>query len=164
MRAAALPITLLLAWALLGPGGAQQCPSAGAVLRFADTHADIRVPALHRLPGALDPLYGLVRRCLDLVQQNPLPAGEPGRGDPQGGIPTGRDIRGEERQAQDGRAAGRGHRSGPAVSSCRAAPGSPERPGLREDIPGELAERGFPGAETVGMGWDGTCQLARSAG
>ncbi|XP_067168449.1 prominin-2 [Apteryx mantelli] len=74
MRAAALPVTLLLAWALLGPGSAQQCPSAGAVLRFADTHADIRVPALHRLPGALDPLYGLVRRCLDLVQQNPLPA------------------------------------------------------------------------------------------
>ncbi|XP_068776619.1 prominin-2 [Struthio camelus] len=74
-RRAALPAALLLAWALLGPGSTQQCPPAdpGGMLRFTDTHADIRVPALHRVPSALDPLYGLVRRCLDLVQQNPLP-------------------------------------------------------------------------------------------
>ncbi|NWX48068.1 PROM2 protein, partial [Steatornis caripensis] len=71
MRAAGL----LLAWALLRPAGTQQCHLAGAggVLRFTDTHAEIRVPALHRVPSSLDPLYGLVRRCLDLIQQNPLP-------------------------------------------------------------------------------------------
>ncbi|NXD84008.1 PROM2 protein, partial [Halcyon senegalensis] len=66
---------LLLAWALLHPAGTQQChpTSPSGVLRFSDTHADIRVPALHRVPSSLDPLYGLVRRCLDLIQQNPLP-------------------------------------------------------------------------------------------
>ncbi|XP_061204139.1 prominin-2 [Neopsephotus bourkii] len=66
---------LLLAWALLRPAGTQQCHNAGpgGVLRFTDTHAEIRVPALHRVPSSLDPLYGLVRRCLDLIQQNPLP-------------------------------------------------------------------------------------------
>uniref|UniRef100_A0A8C4UG26 Uncharacterized protein n=1 Tax=Falco tinnunculus TaxID=100819 RepID=A0A8C4UG26_FALTI len=66
---------LLLAWALLRPAGAQQChlASPGNVLRFTDMHAEIRVPALHRVPSSLDPLYGLVRRCLDLIQQNPLP-------------------------------------------------------------------------------------------
>ncbi|OPJ86894.1 prominin-2 [Patagioenas fasciata monilis] len=69
MRAAGL----LLAWALLRPVGTQQCHLAGGVLRFTDTHAEIRVPALHRVPSSLDPLYGLVRRCLDLIQQNPLP-------------------------------------------------------------------------------------------
>ncbi|XP_010002244.1 PREDICTED: prominin-2 [Chaetura pelagica] len=71
MRAAGL----LLAWALLHPAGTQQChlPGPGGILRFTDTHAEIRVPALHRVPSALDPLYGLVRRCLDLIQQNPLP-------------------------------------------------------------------------------------------
>ncbi|NWH85961.1 PROM2 protein, partial [Aegithalos caudatus] len=45
----------------------------GGVLRFTDRHAEIQVPALHRVPSSLDPLYGLVRRCLDLIQQNPLP-------------------------------------------------------------------------------------------
>ncbi|NXJ98059.1 PROM2 protein, partial [Corythaixoides concolor] len=71
MRAAGL----LLAWALLRPAGTQQChlASHGGVLRFTDTHAEIRVPALHRVPSSLDPFYGLVRRCLDLIQQNPLP-------------------------------------------------------------------------------------------
>uniref|UniRef100_A0A803YSE1 Prominin 2 n=1 Tax=Meleagris gallopavo TaxID=9103 RepID=A0A803YSE1_MELGA len=71
MRAAGL----LLAWVLLRPAGAQQChPSSPAgVLRFTDTHAEIRVPALHRVPSSLDPLYGLVRHYLDLIQQNPLP-------------------------------------------------------------------------------------------
>uniref|UniRef100_A0A8C2TJ05 Prominin 2 n=1 Tax=Coturnix japonica TaxID=93934 RepID=A0A8C2TJ05_COTJA len=71
MRAAGL----LLAWVLLRPVGAQQChPSSSAgVLRFTDTHAEIRVPALHRVPSSLDPLYGLVRHYLDLIQQNPLP-------------------------------------------------------------------------------------------
>ncbi|NWR64828.1 PROM2 protein, partial [Bucorvus abyssinicus] len=66
---------LLLVWALLRPAGSQQCHLANpaGVLRFTDRHADIRVPALHRVPSLLDPLYGLVRRCLDLVQQNPLP-------------------------------------------------------------------------------------------
>ncbi|NXL65089.1 PROM2 protein, partial [Chordeiles acutipennis] len=66
---------LLLAWALLCPASTQQCHLAGpgGVLRFTDTHAEIRVPALHRVPSSLDPLYGLVRRCLDLIQQNPLP-------------------------------------------------------------------------------------------
>ncbi|NXN09940.1 PROM2 protein, partial [Indicator maculatus] len=66
---------LLLAWALLGTAGTQQCHPAGpaGVLRFTDTHAEIRVPALHRVPSSLDPLYSLVRRCLDLIQQNPLP-------------------------------------------------------------------------------------------
>uniref|UniRef100_A0A669Q9P9 Uncharacterized protein n=1 Tax=Phasianus colchicus TaxID=9054 RepID=A0A669Q9P9_PHACC len=66
---------LLLAWVLLRPAGAQQChPSSPAgVLRFTDTHAEIRVPALHRVPSSLDPLYGLVRHYLDLIQQNPLP-------------------------------------------------------------------------------------------
>ncbi|NWR79722.1 PROM2 protein, partial [Centropus unirufus] len=66
---------LLLAWALLRPASSQQCQlgTPGAVLRFTDTHAEIRVPALHRVPSSLDPLYGLVRRCLDLIQQNPLP-------------------------------------------------------------------------------------------
>uniref|UniRef100_A0A8C9LDB0 Prominin 2 n=1 Tax=Pavo cristatus TaxID=9049 RepID=A0A8C9LDB0_PAVCR len=74
MRAAGL----LLAWVLLRPAGAQQChPSSSAgVLRFTDTHAEIRVPALHRVPSSLDPLYGLVRHYLDLIQQNPLPTGE----------------------------------------------------------------------------------------
>ncbi|NWT16169.1 PROM2 protein, partial [Vireo altiloquus] len=71
MRAAGL----LLAWALLHPAATQQChpTSPGGVLRFTDRHAEIRVPALHRVPSSLDPLYGLVRRCLDLIQQNPLP-------------------------------------------------------------------------------------------
>ncbi|NXS55213.1 PROM2 protein, partial [Brachypteracias leptosomus] len=71
MRAAGL----LLAWALLHPASTQQChlASPAGVLRFTDTHAEIRVPALHRVPSSLDPLYGLVRRCLDLIQQNPLP-------------------------------------------------------------------------------------------
>ncbi|GAB0200335.1 prominin-2 [Grus japonensis] len=71
MRAAGL----LLAWALLHPASTQQCHLAGpgSVLRFIDTHAEIRVPALHRVPSSLDPLYGLVQRCLDLIQQNPLP-------------------------------------------------------------------------------------------
>ncbi|XP_016159133.1 PREDICTED: prominin-2 [Ficedula albicollis] len=71
MRAAGL----LLAWALLHPAASQQChpSSPGGVLRFTDRHAEIRVPALHRVPSPLDPLYGLVRRCLDLIQQNPLP-------------------------------------------------------------------------------------------
>ncbi|NXS05982.1 PROM2 protein, partial [Oxylabes madagascariensis] len=66
---------LLLAWALLHPAASQQChPSGpGGVLRFTDRHAEIQVPALHRVPSSLDPLYGLVRRCLDLIQQNPLP-------------------------------------------------------------------------------------------
>ncbi|NXF99175.1 PROM2 protein, partial [Sakesphorus luctuosus] len=74
MRAPGLWV-LLLGWALLRPGGCQQCHPAGpgTVLRFTDRHAEIRVPALHRVPSALDPLYGLVRRCLDLIQQNPLP-------------------------------------------------------------------------------------------
>ncbi|XP_041261216.1 prominin-2 [Onychostruthus taczanowskii] len=80
MRAAGL----LLAWALLLRGaGSWQCQpgSPGAVLRFTDRHAEIRVPALHRVPSSLDPLYGLVRRCLDLIQQNPLPTAGPwGRG------------------------------------------------------------------------------------
>ncbi|XP_063276751.1 prominin-2 isoform X1 [Prinia subflava] len=71
MRAAGL----LLAWALLHPAASQQChpSSPGGVLRFTDRHAEIQVPALHRVPSSLDPLYGLVRRCLDLIQQNPLP-------------------------------------------------------------------------------------------
>ncbi|NWU72879.1 PROM2 protein, partial [Pterocles burchelli] len=71
MRAAGL----LLAWVLLRPAGTQQCHPAGpgGVLRFTDRHAEIRVPALHRVPSSLDPLYGLVRSCLDLIQQNPLP-------------------------------------------------------------------------------------------
>ncbi|RMB91471.1 hypothetical protein DUI87_32050 [Hirundo rustica rustica] len=75
MRAAGL----LLAWALLRPAAGQQChpaSSPGGVLRFTDRHAEIQVPALqHRVPSSLDPLYGLVRRCLDLIQQNPLPTG-----------------------------------------------------------------------------------------
>ncbi|NXV08797.1 PROM2 protein, partial [Cettia cetti] len=71
MRAAGL----LLAWALLHPAASQQChpSSPGGVLRFTDRHAEIQVPALHRVPSSLDPLYGLVQRCLDLIQQNPLP-------------------------------------------------------------------------------------------
>ncbi|NWT32373.1 PROM2 protein, partial [Cardinalis cardinalis] len=69
---------LLLAGAMLSGAGSQQChpatgPAAVPVLRFTDRHAEIRVPALHRVPSSLDPLYGLVRRCLDLIQQNPLP-------------------------------------------------------------------------------------------
>ncbi|NXK50067.1 PROM2 protein, partial [Chauna torquata] len=66
---------LLLAWVLLRPASTQQChpSSPGSVLRFTDTHAEIRVPALHRVPSSLDPLYSLVRRYLDLIQQNPLP-------------------------------------------------------------------------------------------
>uniref|UniRef100_A0A8C5UDM4 Prominin 2 n=1 Tax=Malurus cyaneus samueli TaxID=2593467 RepID=A0A8C5UDM4_9PASS len=70
---------LLLAWALLHPAATQQChpTSPGGVLRFTDRHAEIRVPALHRVPSSLDPLYGLVRGCLDLIQQNPLPTGSP---------------------------------------------------------------------------------------
>ncbi|NXL88925.1 PROM2 protein, partial [Alectura lathami] len=71
MRAA----RLLLAWVLLRPANTQQCQtsSPGSVLRFTDTHAEIRVPALHRVPSSLDPLYGLVRHYLDFIQQNPLP-------------------------------------------------------------------------------------------
>ncbi|NXR25356.1 PROM2 protein, partial [Cinclus mexicanus] len=68
-------VGLLLAWTLLHPAASQQCQpsSPGGVLRFTDRHAEIRVPALHRVPSSLDPLYGLVRRCLDFIQQNPLP-------------------------------------------------------------------------------------------
>lgn len=75
---------LLLVWALVHPAGSQQCHlgTPGGVLRFTDRHADIRVPAMHRVPSSLDPLYGLVRRCLDLIQQNPLPTGEPRAGEP----------------------------------------------------------------------------------
>ncbi|NWZ33158.1 PROM2 protein, partial [Brachypodius atriceps] len=87
MRAAGL----LLAWALLHPAASQQChpSSPGGVLRFTDRHAEIQVPALHRVPSSLDPLYGLVRRCLDLIQQNPLPTGEPRAGtrDPSSPVP-----------------------------------------------------------------------------
>lgn len=78
-------VGLLLAWALLHPAASQQChpSSPGGVLRFTDRHAEIRVPALHRVPSSLDPLYGLVRRCLDLIQQNPLPTGELRAGEPR---------------------------------------------------------------------------------
>ncbi|NXL18523.1 PROM2 protein, partial [Setophaga kirtlandii] len=76
MRAAGLLLLLLLG-AMLPGAGSQQChpagPGAVPVLRFTDRHAEIRVPALHRVPSSLDPLYALVRRCLDLIQQNPLP-------------------------------------------------------------------------------------------
>ncbi|XP_035424678.1 prominin-2 [Cygnus atratus] len=66
---------LLLTWVLLRPAGTQQChpSSPGSILRFTDTHAEIRVPALHRVASSLDPLYSLVRHYLDLIQQNPLP-------------------------------------------------------------------------------------------
>ncbi|XP_040394481.1 prominin-2 isoform X2 [Cygnus olor] len=66
---------LLLTWVLLHPAGTQQChpSSPGSILRFTDTHAEIRVPALHRVASSLDPLYSLVRHYLDLIQQNPLP-------------------------------------------------------------------------------------------
>ncbi|KAI6073576.1 Prominin-2 isoform X2 [Aix galericulata] len=66
---------LLLTWVLLRPASTQQChpSSPGSILRFTDTHAEIRVPALHRVPSSLDPLYSLVRHYLDLIQQNPLP-------------------------------------------------------------------------------------------
>lgn len=69
---------LLLTWVLLRPAGTQQChpSSPGSILRFTDTHAEIRVPALHRVASSLDPLYSLVRHYLDLIQQNPLPTGE----------------------------------------------------------------------------------------
>uniref|UniRef100_A0A8C0GKX8 Uncharacterized protein n=1 Tax=Chelonoidis abingdonii TaxID=106734 RepID=A0A8C0GKX8_CHEAB len=39
-----------------------------------------RVPAQHRVLSSLDPLYGVVRRYLDVVQQNPFPTGEPDGG------------------------------------------------------------------------------------
>uniref|UniRef100_A0A8C3UQX4 Prominin 2 n=1 Tax=Catharus ustulatus TaxID=91951 RepID=A0A8C3UQX4_CATUS len=76
-------VGFLLAWALLHPAASQQChpSSPGGVLRFTDRHAEIRVPALHRVPSSLDPLYGLVRSSLDLIQQNPLPTGELRAGD-----------------------------------------------------------------------------------
>uniref|UniRef100_A0A8C3D4F5 Prominin 2 n=1 Tax=Corvus moneduloides TaxID=1196302 RepID=A0A8C3D4F5_CORMO len=92
MRAAGL----LLAWALLHPAATQPChpASPGGVLRFTDRHAEIRVPALHRVPSSLDPLYGLVRRCLDLIQQNPLPTGEPRAGEPRPRCGGGRDLGG----------------------------------------------------------------------
>ncbi|XP_075346375.1 LOW QUALITY PROTEIN: E3 ubiquitin-protein ligase RBBP6-like [Mycteria americana] len=38
-------------------------------------HAEIPELALHQLPRLLNPLYGLVQRCLDLIQQKPLPTG-----------------------------------------------------------------------------------------
>lgn len=92
MRAAGL----LLAWALLHPAASQQChpSSPGGVLRFTDRHAEIQVPALHRVPSSLDPLYGLVRRYLDLIQQNPLPTGEPRAGETRPRCCGRRDIEG----------------------------------------------------------------------
>lgn len=143
MRAAGL----LLVWALLRPAGSQQClpGSPGGVLRFTDRHADIRVPALHRVPSSLDPLYGLVRRCLDLIQQNPLPTGEPRAGGPA------RHRRGERHPRGCGRGGlscllaplpgeGWGCRGWDPFYRgffCRAAQGSPERPRLSADVAGE---------------------------
>jgi len=43
-------------------------------------HAEIPELALHRLTSSLHPFYGLVQCCLDLIQQNPLPTGEPRAG------------------------------------------------------------------------------------
>ncbi|KAJ6658707.1 hypothetical protein lerEdw1_019867 [Lerista edwardsae] len=64
----------LSAFALLGPGQPQQCSSGTPrILHFADVGAEQRVPALHRTPGSLNPLYGLVQSYLDVVQPNPFP-------------------------------------------------------------------------------------------
>ena len=171
MRAAGL----LLAWALLRPAGTQQCHHAGpgGVLRFTDRHAEIRVPALHRVPSSLDPLYSLVRRCLDLIQQNPLPTGEPGSPDPTamdagttGVSPTAVPVSGAapgflscftERDAASVPAPLPGDAWGCIGWDlfhqrrgffCRAAQGSPERPRLGADVAGEP---GRGAGDPVGM-------------
>uniref|UniRef100_A0A8C3FBD5 Prominin 2 n=1 Tax=Chrysemys picta bellii TaxID=8478 RepID=A0A8C3FBD5_CHRPI len=77
--ASALPLhmSLALAWVLLDPVRSQQCPPGNPLLvhQFMEIGADQRVPAQHRVPSSLDPLYGVVRRYLDVVQQNPFPTG-----------------------------------------------------------------------------------------
>ncbi|TFJ97150.1 Prominin-2 [Platysternon megacephalum] len=70
-------MSLALTWVLLDPVRSQQCPPGNPLLvhQFMEIGADQRVPAQHRVPSSLDPLYGVVRRYLDVVQQNPFPAG-----------------------------------------------------------------------------------------
>ncbi|XP_044273296.1 prominin-2 [Varanus komodoensis] len=70
-----LSFVLALAAVLQDPVLSQQCPlgSPSQTLQFADGGAEQRVLALRRLPGYLDPLYGLVQSFLDVVQPNPFP-------------------------------------------------------------------------------------------
>nr|XP_025043554.1 prominin-2 [Pelodiscus sinensis] len=69
-----LPLSLALAWVLLEPARSQQCPSGNPLVhQFLEIGADQRVPAQHRVPCSLDPLYSIVRRYLDVIQQNPFP-------------------------------------------------------------------------------------------
>uniref|UniRef100_A0A8D2LIZ7 Uncharacterized protein n=1 Tax=Varanus komodoensis TaxID=61221 RepID=A0A8D2LIZ7_VARKO len=77
-----LSFVLALAAVLQDPVLSQQCPlgSPSQTLQFADGGAEQRVLALRRLPGYLDPLYGLVQSFLDVVQPNPFPTGSPGPG------------------------------------------------------------------------------------
>ncbi|XP_077661689.1 prominin-2 [Eretmochelys imbricata] len=62
-------------WVLLDPVRSQKCPPGNPLLvhQFTEIGADQQVPAQHRVPSSLDPLYGVVRRYLDVVQQNPFP-------------------------------------------------------------------------------------------
>ncbi|CAM4636065.1 unnamed protein product [Lepidochelys kempii] len=62
-------------WVLLDPVGSQKCPPGNPLLvhQFMEIGADQQVAAQHRVPSSLDPLYGVVRRYLDVVQQNPFP-------------------------------------------------------------------------------------------
>ncbi|XP_067388408.1 prominin-2 [Emydura macquarii macquarii] len=73
----ALPrhMSLALALVLLGPVCSQQCLPGNPLLihQFMEIGTDQRVPAQHRVPSSLDPLYGIVRHYLDVVQQNPFP-------------------------------------------------------------------------------------------
>uniref|UniRef100_K7FME8 Prominin 2 n=1 Tax=Pelodiscus sinensis TaxID=13735 RepID=K7FME8_PELSI len=72
-----LPLSLALAWVLLEPARSQQCPSGNPLVhQFLEIGADQRVPAQHRVPCSLDPLYSIVRRYLDVIQQNPFPTGK----------------------------------------------------------------------------------------
>ncbi|XP_074837916.1 prominin-2 [Carettochelys insculpta] len=70
-----LHVSLALAWILLDPVCSQQCPPGNPLLvhQFMEIGADQRVPAQHRVPSSLDPLYSVVRHYLDVVQQNPFP-------------------------------------------------------------------------------------------
>lgn len=91
-RAPGLLATLLglgLGLGLSPPGaGAADCGSLGSAQRLAFAPA-ARVHWLAprvRPPGALNPLYGTVRRFLSVVQLNPFPAGE--CAPPSGGPPS----------------------------------------------------------------------------
>ncbi|KYO17193.1 prominin-2 isoform A [Alligator mississippiensis] len=69
-----LALTLVIVLVLLDPVHSQKCAGTPPIiLQFVEVGADLQVPALHRVPSNLDPLYSVVRHYLDVVQQNPFP-------------------------------------------------------------------------------------------